>query len=104
MHKIWDSPYKSSPFSSTASAISSVISEYSITLGFPFLLQNTPTFSWGFAFTIDLQATVTFLSIAIPINTGSTIFTKQLSTPPINTHSTPNCLIFSVIPFFTSDS
>ena len=89
---------------STASAISSVISEYSITYGFPFFLQNTPTFSCGFAFTIDFPATETFLSIAIPIKTGSTIFTKQLSTPPIKTHSTPNSFIFLVIPFFTSAS
>ena len=45
LHKICDSPYNNSPFSSTASAISSVISEYSITFGFPLRLQNTPTFS-----------------------------------------------------------
>ena len=61
-------------------------------------------YSLGFALTTDLQATVTFLSIAIPIRTGSTIFARQLSTPPTKTHSTPSSFIFSVIPFLTRDS
>ena len=77
---------------------------YSITEGLPFFLQKTPTFSCGFALTTDFPAAVTCLSIAIPINIGSTIFTKQLSTPPINIHSAPSSLIFLVIPFLTRAS
>ncbi len=77
-----------SPFLSTASAIS-LIFLYSITLGFPFFLQKTPTFSSGFALTTILPAANTFYLLQ-PNNTSSTIFTKTLSTPPINTHSTPN--------------
>ena len=98
------SPYSNSPSLSLASDISSVISVYSTIPGLPFLLQKTPTFSCGLAFTTDLHATVTPLSIAIPISTGSTIFARQLSTPPTNTHFIPNSFIFCIIPSFTSAS
>ena len=51
--------------------ISSEISVYSTTDGLPFFLQNTPTFSCGFALTTDFEAICTFLSIAIPSSVTS---------------------------------
>ena len=52
-------------------------------------MQNTPTFSCGFAFTTDLDAICTPFFIAIPSNVTSAIFNKTLSTPPIKIHLIP---------------
>ena len=100
---IWDSPNLNSPLLSTSSAIFSGNSEYSITFGWPFILQNTPTLSCGFALTTDFEAIWTFLSIAIPSNVTSAIFKRALSTPPINTHLTPRSFISESIPVFLSE-
>ena len=84
--------------------ISSEISVYSTTLGFEFLLQNTPTLSSGLALTTDFPAAIHFLVAAIATKIGSTIFTKGLSTGPINTHSIFLLFISSNAPLFSIDS
>ena len=76
---------------------------YSITFGCPFILQNTPTLSCGFAFTTDFEAIWTFLSMAIPSKVTSTIFNNALSTLPINIHFTPLSFILAKHPLARKD-
>ena len=61
------SPYNNSPSSSTSSAIFSGNSLYSITDGTPFILQKTPTFSFGLAFATDFEAGQIFTGKVVSI-------------------------------------
>ena len=99
LHIMCASPYNNSPSSSTSSAIFSGNSLYSITDGTPFILQKTPTFSFGLAFATDFEAASCFSSIVRPTKIGSTMFKIVLSTEPINIHLMPFCFISSIIPF-----
>ena len=67
-------------------------------------MQNTPTFSFSFAFIKDFPAAKQFLLSASPIRVLSTIFTSTLSTPPTNTHSVPSFFICSNTPDLSIDS
>ena len=52
-------------------------SEYSITWGWPWFKQKTPTFYSGFDFRIDLEAIWVFDLIAKPTSVGSDIFNNM---------------------------